>query len=782
MREFLNSFQKLEFDKIKKYIQRYSISDLSREQLDKLVPSVNVNEISENLSLVTEMKLLIETDDQLPLDNLSDIRISLHRSAIEDYILPSVELHKIELILISSRLLHTYFSRRSKLYPLISSRVKSINVEKILEYNIHQAIDEEGKIRDSASKELSSIRKQIVDKSHAIRRNLESLLKNIAGSDWIQEEIITTREGRMVIPVKSEYKNRVPGFIHSASASGATVYIEPTETLEVNNEIRTLYFQEQREIEKILKELTQQVREVKDKLLHNVQVLAELDFLQAKSKYSIEIIGSEPKIKIDGDYRFVNAYHPLLLQRHKKKDIVPLNLEITDEFNTIIITGPNAGGKSVAMKTVGLLSLLAQAGCHIPASPESELRIFSDIFVDMGDEQSIENDLSSFSSHLSNLKVILENANETSLVLLDEIGSGTDPIEGSSIAAAVLEHLTELKSINIATTHHGNLKAFAFETPRMQNAAMEFDQTTLQPTYHYRSGVPGSSYAIEMAERLNMSLGIIKRSREIKGSEANKLEDLILDLEKKSQELKSTLDTVNEEKSRLNNLNLVYQNKITVLEKEVKEIKAQALDEAKHIVRKANSIIEKSIREIKESAADRQIIKKAKYEIKQASNEFTILLNEITTAPEVIDFHVGDKVHLKHSNTTGEIISKHENDYYIVLTGNIRVKVDHKELIKITNQEKLAHTVIHNQLIETEIKREIDLRGMYGDEAITSVDKFIDTALLSGIHRIDIIHGKGTGALRKRITEYLKTNPSVKSFRLGEWNEGGSGVTVVELM
>ncbi|MBI4810747.1 MAG: endonuclease MutS2 [Ignavibacteriales bacterium] len=599
MRDLLNSFEKLEFDKIKKYIQRYSISDLSREHLDKLVPSVNISEIKENLSLVTEMKLLLETDDPLPLDNLSDIRTSLHRSAIEDYILPSVELHQIESVLITSRLLHTFFSRRSKLYPLISLKVKSIHVEKILEYNIHQAIDEDGKVKDSASKELSSVRRQIANKSHAVRRNLEVLLKNIAGSEWIQEEIITTREGRMVIPVKTEYKNRVPGFIHSASASGATVYIEPAETLDVNNEIRTLYFQEQREIERILKDLTKQVREVKDKLLHNVHVLAELDFIQSKAKYSIEVIGSKPKMKSDGDIRFINAYHPLLLQRHKRKDVVPLDLEITDEFNTIIITGPNAGGKSVAMKTVGLLSLLAQAGCHIPASPESEVRIFSDIFVDMGDEQSIENDLSSFSSHLNNLKVILENANERSLVLLDEIGSGTDPIEGSSIAAAVLEHLTELNSINIATTHHGNLKAFAFETLRMQNAAMEFDQTTLQPTYRYRSGVPGSSYAIEMAERLKMSSVIIKRSREIKGSEANKLEDLILDLEKKSQELKSTLDKVNEEKSRLHNLNLVYQNKITSLEKEVKETKARALDEAKHIVRKANSVIEKSIREIK---------------------------------------------------------------------------------------------------------------------------------------------------------------------------------------
>ncbi len=783
MREFLNSFQKLEFDKVKKYIQRYAISDLGREHLEQLIPSLIMNEIQENLFLVTEMKLLHETDDPLPLDNLHDIRKSLHRSSIENYILSLEELRKIELVLITSNKIHTYFARRTKRYPLLSSKVKSIHIEKILEYNIHHTIDEDAKVKDSASKELQSIRRQIIDKSHTIRRSLEYILKSISNSDWVQEEIITTREGRMVIPVKSEHKNRVPGFIHSASASGATVYIEPAETLEVNNEIRTLYFQEQREIEKLLKELTKQVREVKDNILENVRILSELDFIQAKAKYSIEAIGSEPKIKSDGEIKFINAYHPLLLQKHKRGEIVPLNLEITPEYNTIIITGPNAGGKSVAMKTVGLLSLLAQAGCHIPASAESELRIFSDIFVDMGDEQSIENDLSSFSSHLKNLKQIIDDANESSLVLLDEIGSGTDPIEGSSIAAAVLEQLTKQKVTTIATTHHGNLKAFAFEIPGMQNAAMEFDQTSLKPTYRYRSGIPGSSYAIEMAERLNLSSDIIKRSREIKGSEANKLEDLILDLEKKSQELKSTLDTVNEEKSRLNNLNLVYQQKVSALEKEVKEIKARALDEAKHIVKKANSVIEKSIREIKETSAEREVIKKAKLEIKELSDDFNNLLENITAVTGGKEYQVGDKVRLRQSNTIGEIFSKYDDDSYIVFSGNLKLKVKRKdiEIVERGKTESHLHSA-SSQIIPSEVKREIDLRGMYGDEALDALDKFLDTAMLTGLNRVDIIHGKGTGALRKKITEYLKSQPSIKSFRLGEWNEGGTGVTVVELI
>jgi len=782
MRDILNSFQKLEFDKVKKYIQRYSISDLGREQVEQLTPLTDISQIKQSLTLVSEMKLLIESDDALPIENIYDVRSSIQRSSIENYFLLPEELYKIKHILKTSKDISAYFSRRIKQYPLLYNRVKQIHIEKILEYNIHQAIDDHGKIRDDASKELLSIRKQISHKSSSIRKNLESILKSISGAEWVQEEIITTREGRMVIPVKVEHKNRLHGFIHSASASGATVYIEPTETLEMNNEIRTLSFQEQREIEKILKELTLQVNSARESILQNIQILSDIDFIQAKAKYSIQVLGAEPNLKADGTIKYVNSYHPILLQRHGRKDVIPLNLEIPSEINTIVITGPNAGGKSVAMKTVGLLSLLAQAGCHIPASPESELRVFSDFFVDIGDEQSIENDLSSFSSHLSNLKLIINEATSSSLVLIDEIGSGTDPIEGASIAAAILEKLTEIKSINIATTHHGTLKSFAFETPNIENAAMEFDMSTLKPTYKFRLGIPGSSYAIEMAERLEMPSSIINRSREFRGSDATKLENLIMDLEEQSQTLKAKLDKVNREKINLDSLNNIYQNKISALEKELKEIKSRALDEAKNIVKKANQIIEQSIREIKEKSADRQVIKKAKEEIKLTSDEFSRQLTEIQSVPDQAKFTMGDTVRLKESNTIGEVISIVDDNSYIILTGDLRIKVNRNNLVLEQSKKQIKSIQIaEKQFSSEEIQREIDLRGMYGDDAINAVDKFIDSAILSGLSRVDIIHGKGTGALRKRITEYFKNNPSIKSYRLGEWNEGGSGVTVVEL-
>src|ERR1041384_270336 len=492
MQEFLHSFSKLELDKVRQRIQNYTLSPLGREHVERLLPSGDPGEIRLLLSFVSEMKRLLETDDYPPLENLLDIRTSLGHATIEDYVLPAEQLHSIALVLVTSEKIRTYFTRRREIYPLLWESVSAIQPDKVLEYNISRAMDDEGKVRDSASKALATIRGQIVERKGSLRKNLESILKSISEKDWAQEEIITTRDGRMVIPVKTEHKHRLPGFIHSSSSSGATVFIEPTVTLELNNEIRTLEFEERREIEKILKGLTEQVRGSRDLLRTNIHSLGELDFIQAKAKYSIEILGVEPRVQKEGRHRLVDAYHPVMLLRHKRHEIVPLTLEFGQDMQTLIITGPNSGGKTVALKTVGLLSLLVQSGCHIPASPETEMRLFDEVFAEIGDEQSIENDLSSFSSHLANLKEILDNADESSLVLIDEICSNTDPSEGASLGAAVIEELTERGCLSVVTTHHGSLKAFAAENRRIKNGAMEFDQVTLRPSYKFHDGIPGS--------------------------------------------------------------------------------------------------------------------------------------------------------------------------------------------------------------------------------------------------------------------------------------------------
>ncbi len=785
MLEFLNSYSKLELPKIINHILRYSVSELGKARIKSITPSNLLQEIKYNLDLTTEMKQLLETDDPLPIHGLTDISTHLNKAGIEDYIIQGLELHHISNFLKISRNISSYFNRRKSKYILLNEIVRPLYIDKIIEFNIDRAIDEDGNIRDGASAELKNIRREITSKSELLRKRLDSILKTVSAQGWAQEEIITTRDYRMVIPVKIENKNRVPGFIHSSSASGVTVFIEPAETLEMNNDIRSLHFQETREIEKILKELTNQIRKVKQEITVNIEILGIIDFLQAKANYSIEILGSAPKIFLKGSVNLIEGRHPILLMRHKREEVIPLSFEIGNENTTLIITGPNAGGKSVAIKTFGLLALMLQSGLHIPASPESELGIYNKIFVDIGDEQSIENDLSTFSSHLANLKVIVNEVDENSLVLIDEIGAGTDPIEGSAIAEAILEHLTKIRAHTLVTTHHGTLKAFAHETPGIENASMEFDHITLQPTYKFKAGIPGSSYALEMAKRMGIPDYLIKRSNEFRGESQHNLENLLADLENQSQIFKKELITVRSERIQLENLISEYTLKNKSLQKEIKEIKLKALEEAKNIIAKANSTLEKTVQQIRNESGSKSAIKNAQAIIAKVKEEQKLLSEDLQNADNIDtaqDVLVGDFVKLKDGNETGQIIENLGDSQFNILFGQIKLKANKNNLVKVEKKEKSYTT--HGSVLTTDtenLSREIDLRGMSGEEAINTIDKFIDDAILRGLHRVDLIHGKGTGALKKHISEYLKKHPSVQSFRLGEWNEGGYGVTVVEL-
>jgi DNA mismatch repair protein MutS2 len=738
MHEFLHSFSKLELDKVKQRIQSYTLSPLGREQVEHLSPSADLREIRHNLAAVTEMKRVLETDDYPPLEHIFDIRTSLSRASIEDYVLSPAELHHIALMLATAEKIRTYFARRQQMYPTVWEGVSTIQADKILEYNIGKAIDDEGAVRDSASKTLSSLRGQIVDKKHHLRHSLESILKSIAEKDWIQEEIITTRDGRMVIPVKTEHKNRIPGFIHSSSSSGATVFVEPTVTLELNNEIRTLEFEERREVEKILKDLTDQVRHSRELLRIDVLELGRLDFIHAKAKYSIEVLGVEPRIGRAGSVgergalRFVDAYHPVLLQRHKRSEIVPLTVEFTGNIRTLIITGPNSGGKTVALKTVGLLCLLVQSGCHIPASPETEIRSFGDIFVEIGDQQSIENDLSSFSSHLANLREILVHSTAESLVLIDEICSNTDPAEGASLAAATIEELTHRGCISVITTHHGSLKAIAAENKSIQNGAMEFDQASLRPSYRFLAGIPGSSYAIEMAQRMELPDAVIRRSKELRGSEANKLEQLIADLELKAQELKHKLDLINEEKGQLEGMIESYKSKTKHLEGEVRTTKAKAVEEAAQIVQKASSTIERVIRDIREQSAGSATIAAARKEVGALKDELKNVEKELDVEQSNIpELRIGSYVSLKGSETVGEVVSSLDHGAYVVLAGGLKIRVSKEELRPVSAPPTKARSGGSSEE-PIHAHSEIDLRGMYGDEAIASVEKFLSDAMAAG--------------------------------------------------
>jgi len=781
-----HALRKLEFDKVRQRVLRYATSDPGREPLRSMTVMVSPREVREELARVTEIKRLLEQEEPLPLDGIHAIGEALSKTAVEGMVLLPRELLQVSLTMKAARLTRSFVSRRKDGFPLLWQIAEPLSADKILEFNIDHAVDESGAVRPDASRELLAIRRSVADRYEELRRRLAGILRNVAELGFSQDDIITTREGRMVIPVKSEHKNRVPGFIHSASASGATVFIEPTETLELNNDIRSLQFQEQREIERILKALTVQVGERREVLGSDLAILADLDALQAKAKYSIEILGVEPELRSGGPLTVTGARHPLLLLTHGYDRTVPLDLEVGGESTTLLISGPNAGGKSVAMKCVGLLVAMAQSGLHIPAADGTALRFFRSCFVDIGDEQSIENDLSTFSSHLASLKTIAEEADADSLVLIDEIGAGTDPSEGGAIAAALLEELTRRHAVTIATTHQGALKVFAHDTEGVANGAMEFDLASLTPTYRFRAGVPGSSYALEMAARLGFSPLLMERSRERLGAQNTRLDSLIIELESAAQKARQELEAAREEKSRLEALTREYTEKLARIAGEAKEIKRKAVEEAAKIVEGANAAIEKSVREIREAKADRESVREARNEVSRVRQEIEAGRAEIMRDQpqgEGGGIGRGSPVTVTGGSGVGEVEAiSADGRHATVVFGVVRMRVPVADLTLTRKRAAASPSVADRGLEKPEsVRRDLDIRGMTGEEALPLLDKFIDDAILSGLHRVDVIHGKGTGALRKRVTDFLSSHPRVKEFRAGEWNEGGMGATVIVL-
>lgn len=778
MNDFAPALEKLEFHKILDRLSQLVSSAPARTLVRQIQPLTDIPVIRLELERVSEAKALLIGEGTLPLDGIKDVLTALKKSTITNNFLNATDLIEIASTLRAARTLSAFFNKRRDSAPQLALLAGDLFYDRVVEFNIYECLEEEGSVKDGASKDLKRIRQDMVSTSVNLRKHLATILKRVSEKDMAQEEIVTTRDGRMVIPVKAEHKNHVPGFIHSSSASGATVFIEPAETLDLNNMLRELQLREQREIARILTMLTDQVREIAPKVERTLSLLSLLDLIVAKAKFSIETMGSAPALTEERTVSLVQARHPVLLQKHRREEIVPLDLSFGGETRTLIITGPNAGGKSVAMKTVGLLALCAQAGLHIPASPETELCVFRTMFVDIGDDQSIENDLSTFSSHLVRMKQVLEEADADSLALIDEIGAGTDPAEGGALAAAILADLTRRGCLTIATTHHGMLKAFAHETPHISNASMEFDQETLQPTYRFRPGVPGSSYALELGSRLGLPDSIITSARELVGEEKVRLEQLLIDLERQSQVYQQQIKEVSGERDRLDSLVQAYEQKIALLQKELKAIRSHAVAEAEQILKGAKALVERSVKEIRESGAEKNTVKNVREELERLHHD--IAAKRPVESPEQEEaIHVGDPVRLQQGTEVGEVVEL-KGPMATVLWGSARLKVDRKDLRKERRRSTTTGRADGGFSLP-EGKPEVDLRGMMGEEAVSTVQQFLDNALLSGLHRVDIIHGKGTGALRKRIAEFLKTYPHVKSFRLGEWNEGGSGVTVVEL-
>jgi len=774
----------LEFEKVLGQVLRYVVTEGGRTSIQDLPIQTDIALIRSEQSLVSEAKALIESEGDIPLESMIDVSSIVRRAGVGGTTLTPKELLAITTVLRSARNVRSFVSKNRTESVVLWQLAETLYTDKILEFNIERAIEPSGDIRSDASKELRRIRRTIVEAYEALRKRLHRILREVSDHGLVQEDIITTREGRMVIPLKSEHQGRLPGFIHSASSSGATVFIEPTETLELNNEITDLQFREKREIEKILAELTGQVREVHQDILRAAEVLARIDSIQARARYSVASISVEPLLTEDGPVSIRAGRHPLLLLSHGFDGTVPVDLELGSRFNTLVISGPNAGGKSVAMKCAGLFAVMAQAGMHVPAGPDTQLRVFDRIFVDIGDMQSIENDLSTFSSHLAILKTILEHAGDRTLVLLDEIGTGTDPTEGGAIGAAVLEELTERGTLTIATTHHGSLKVFAHDTEGVENGAMEFDQKTLRPTYRFKTGVPGSSYALEMAERLSIEPGILKRARELQGDSKSGIETLLAELEASRQKQRHDIAELKKKQDDLAAMVREYETKKAGLSSEVRKTRLKAEQDAKELVEKANALIERTVREIRESQADRTVTRGLRKEVEELRQDLGTEQEDPGTGHHVEAIRPGTTVVLRRGSEPGTVdtIDDARRTAY-VLFGTVRMKVPLRELVSAPNVpgEAVKRHAPPPAFSSGDVPKEADVRGLNGDEAVDAVDRLLDSAILAGLHRVDVIHGKGTGVLRKRISEFLTGDKRVKSFRLGEWNEGGGGATIVEL-
>jgi DNA mismatch repair protein MutS2 len=774
--------EKLEYRKILGYISKYCLTEIGKGNVLATVPFNDVKTAEYQGNLVTEAKDILIRQVPPPIDYLPDLREVLAQSTIENSVLDSKKIIEVLRLAVISRNLANFLKSNAETAPEIYTISHNLFVDKVFEHNIQKVIGENGEVKENASSQLLSIKKEINEKKEELVKVVNRVVKNLNELDIVREDYLTLRDGRVVIPVKAEHKRHIRGFIHSESSTGQTVYIEPEQTLELNNEIITLSFAEKREIERLLKELTKLIGTMSIQLRESFKIVSEIDSIFARAKYSIEILGSFPTVNNKKPLELKDARHPIILKKLSRDKAIPLSIKV-DKNNVIIITGPNAGGKTVVLKTVGLISLLLQSGIHIPANPDSNMHFFNNILLDIGDEQSIEDDLSTFSSHLANIMHILENADQNSLVLLDEIGTGTDPAEGSALAAAVLISLEKQGSIVFASTHHGSLKIIANELNGFENAAMEFDNINLKPTYAFKQGIPGSSYAFEVAKRIGFRDDFFQIAENYLNTDKYKVEKFLIDLEIKSKKLEHQLRDANLENTRLTGLANLYQKNIDKLHNEKKVILKKTKEDAENYLKGVNSKIEKVIKELKESYASAIVIKKSHTLIQNIKEENKNIFKESIDLKEIkTDFIAGDYVRIKDTDTRGEILEISKDMKKAILnTGKIKMNIPVANLEKSKSIIEKAVDISYKSYNMSSPEIKLDIRGEKPEYAEFEVIKFIDTAYTSGLERVEILHGKGTGVLKKMVLELLKHHDKIKNFYFAPIEFGGEGITIAEL-
>ena len=782
----LSVLHTLEFDKIRALLAQRTGSVLGREIADLLAPVSDYSEVERRIAETKEAIDVVITAANVPLGGIRDIRVFLKKAQVGGVLEPH-EIANVGSTLYAARRAKTFFKELTIDVPILNEMANQIEVLRPIENLIDSILNEQGTIRDDASVELLRIRREIKQSQTRIKERLDAILRSTEYQKYFQDVLVTMRGDRYVVPIKQEYRHNFPGIVHDQSASGATVFIEPMPVVNLNNDIRQLVSAEKNEIERILQMVSVQIAKSAAFIQVNCEVLGQLDFVFAKARLAAEMKAEMPMLNNKGIVDLKQARHPLIDQEH----VVPIDIHLGKKFNTLLITGPNTGGKTVTMKTLGLFALMTQAGLFIPALSGSQMPIFHNVFADIGDEQSIEQSLSTFSAHMTNIVRILNRVLPNDLVLIDEVGAGTDPEEGAALAMAILEFLMNSGAKTIATTHYSELKTFAYSRHGIENASVEFDIQTLRPTYRLLIGVPGSSNAFAISRRLGLAEDIVARARQLIDKDHAEFENVLTELE----EQKLNYEKLNQE-AKLQELQLTnLQKKLSTEQQEWNKKKEQMLIKAQNdaaaLIRQTRREAEAIIAELKaqfanQNTKERQLtIDSTRKKLKEGIGD-NLVEQDFSSLPSVdsATLRPNSSVFITSLNQKGTVIDI-GSDQVTVQIGLMKVNVPFSSCRLIqddavkpakTKSKAISFTKVHD------IQRQIDVRGMNVEEAEVLLAKYLDDAILAGLNQVLVIHGKGTGALRKGVRAYLKNHHHVKDISIGELNEGGDGATAVRLI
>lgn len=790
------SLRILEYNKILTMLTDFATSPMAKKRCDRIKPQRDIDIINQLQEETRDALLRLNRQGNVSFAGLTDIGAAIKRLEVKGT-LTSKELLDVASLLNTALTVKQYGDGTSEEdssagFDCLTSRFNQLMPLENISSEIKRCILAEDEFADDASSHLKSIRRSIKLTNDRLHQQLAKMIKNDETRDKLQDSLITMRNGRYCIPVKQEYRSQFPGMIHDQSQSGSTLFIEPMAVVNLNNEIKELANEELIEIEKILENLSLMAAGAVEDIAYDMEVLTELDFIFARAKFARSYNGSQPVFNTDGIIDIKSGRHPLL----DKHSVVPVDIKLGDDYNLLIVTGPNTGGKTVSLKTLGLFTLMGQAGLHIPALDGSRLAVFDDVFADIGDEQSIEQSLSTFSSHMSNIVYIVNHTSPNTLCLFDELGGGTDPVEGAALAIAILNYLKNIGARCMATTHYSELKTYALSTSGVENASCEFDVTTLRPTYKLMIGIPGKSNAFAISSKLGLPDYIIQSAKEQIDSDAVDMETLIADLEKSKRSIEDDKQAIENYKKEIESLKKNLEEKEVSLEAKKSEILQKARTEARELIEEAKEVADRTIRDYNKwrsnpNKADMRDMEDRRGGLRDKLKDYD---KNITSAPKKTsghkpkDFHIGDMVEVISMGAKGTITALPDNKGNVsVQMGILSSRLPISDLIIINEPSFTTDAASFRSKGRTSINKamtfspELNVMGMTVDEAIPEIDKYLDDACLSHMSKVTIIHGKGTGALRKGIHQYLKRQPHVKSFRAGEFGEGEYGVTIVEL-